>query len=124
MFVKMGLIFGFGLGYLVGVVEGVVIFYLELFGFLYVGVLGYNFNFVIGMFEGVWVVVFGGCVYYYENGNSVVMCLLFEVLCELGVDIVLVINVVGLLWVDMLMGLIMVLMDYINFSGLNLLIGE
>lgn len=122
--VKLGLILGSGLGHLAGAVEGIAIPYSELAGFPHAGVSGHNPNLVIGTLEGVRVAVFGGRAHYYESGNSAVMRLPLEVLCELGADTVIATNAAGSLRPDMPTGSIMALTDHINFSGLNPLIGE
>ncbi len=122
--VKLGLILGSGLGHLAGAVEGIAIPYSELPGFPHAGVSGHNPNLVIGTLEGVRVAVFGGRAHYYESGNSAVMRLPLEVLCELGADTVIATNAAGSLRPDMPTGSIMALTDHINFSGLNPLIGE
>lgn len=122
--VRLGLILGSGLGHLAGAVEGVAIPYADLPGFPHAGVSGHNPHLVIGTLEGVRVAVFGGRAHYYESGNSAVMRLPLEVLCELGATAVIATNAAGSLRPDMPTGDIMALTDHINFAGTNPLIGE
>lgn len=124
-FYKIGMILGFGFGVLVEEVEDVVcIFYFCLIEFLVFIVMFYLSELVVGIFVGVLVVIFFGWVYYYESGDLMVMCIFVEMLKEFGCEVFLVINVVGLLCEDVVLGSLMLIFDYINWLGKNLLIGE
>lgn len=122
--VKLGLILGSGLGHLADAVDGVAIDYDELDGFPPGGVSGHNPKLVIGDLNGVRVAIFGGRAHYYENGQADAMRVPLEILKALGADHVILTNAAGSFRDDIPPGDLMLIIDHINFSGLNPLIGE
>jgi purine-nucleoside phosphorylase len=123
--VDIGLVMGSGLSGLVDAVEeATVVPYADLPGFPGVGVSGHNPNLVIGTIEGMAVAVFGGRAHYYEYGRADAMRLPLETLKALGAETVFLANSAGSLRPAIAPGDLMLIVDHVNLSGANPLIGE
>ncbi len=120
---ELGLILGSGLGHLVDMVEGVKIPYSDLAGFPHASVSGHSPQLAIGQLEGRRVLIFGGRVHYYEQGQADAMRLPLEVFKALGGSKLLITNAAGSLTPECRPGDVMLITDHINFSGRNPLIG-
>jgi purine-nucleoside phosphorylase len=121
----IGLILGSGLGALADEVTDAHVFpFADLPGFPVSGVSGHAGAVVVGMLDGVRVVLLSGRAHYYENGDAGVMRPALETIRALGAERVLLTNAAGSLRDDLPPGSLMALSDHINFSGLNPLIGE
>ena len=119
----LGLILGSGLGHLVDMVEGVKIPYSDLVGFPHASVSGHSPQLAIGQLEGRRVLILGGRVHYYEQGQADAMHLPLEVFKALGGSKLLITNAAGSLTPACRPGDVMLINDHINFSGRNPLIG-
>lgn len=123
--VEVGIVLGSGLGPLADRVEQAVsIPYADLPGFPQGGVSGHQSRLVIGMLGGKRVAVFSGREHYYENGNAAAMRPALEALAGLGAATLILTNAAGSLRPEVGPGSVVVHSDYINWSGLNPLIGE
>lgn len=121
---RYGIVLGSGLGSLVEAVEGAVrIPYSELPSFPESSVSGHAGELVIGLLNGVPVILLSGRVHYYEQGDANAMRGPIEVLKGLGVRSLVLTNSAGSLREDMPPGSVMRISDHINFSGANPLIG-
>ena len=121
---RYGIVLGSGLGSLVEAVEGAVrIPYSELPSFPESSVSGHAGELVIGLLNGVPVILLSGRVHYYEQGDSNAMRGPIGVLKGLGVRSLILTNSAGSLREDMPPGSVMRISDHINFSGANPLIG-
>ena len=123
--VEVGIVLGSGLGPLADRVEHAVsIPYADLPGFPQGGVSGHQSRLVIGMLGGRRVAVFSGREHYYENGNAAAMRPALEALVGLGGSTLILTNAAGSLRPEVGPGSVVVHSDYINWSGMNPLIGE
>ena len=121
---ELGLVLGSGLGHLADAVNVTAIDYADLPGFPHAGVSGHSPKLVIGDLEGTRVAIFGGRAHYYETGRGDAMRLPLEVLAALGAEKLILTNAAGSMRPDIPPGDLMLVVDHINFSGLNPLIGE
>lgn len=122
---RHAIVLGSGLGGLVDeVADPVRIPYALLPGFPQGGVTGHAGELVAGMFGAVPVIFLSGRVHYYENGNPAAMRFPLEVLAGLGVQSLILTNAAGSLRQDLAPGSVMQIIDHINYSGMNPLIGE
>ena len=123
--VDAGIVLGSGLGPLADRVQGAVsIPYENLPGFPAGGVSGHAARLVIGMLGGRKVAVFSGREHYYENGNAAAMRPALEALVGLGAKTLILTNAAGSLRPEVGPTSVVVHSDYINWSGMNPLIGE
>lgn len=122
---RLGIVLGSGLGPLAdAVVDAVRIPYAELPGMPVSKVSAHAGSLVAGRLEGVDVLVFSGRSHFYEAGDASVMRNAIGMLRELGCEGVILTNAAGSLRPEMGPGSLMMLVDHINFSGGNPLIGE
>jgi purine-nucleoside phosphorylase len=122
---KTALVLGSGLGGLVDEVEGAIrIPYSEIPGFPKSGVTGHAGQIVAGRFGGTPVLMLAGRAHYYEHGEAAVMRPALEALAASGVEKLILTNAAGSLEPEMGPGSVMLIIDHINFSGSNPLIGE
>lgn len=113
-----------GLGSLVEKIDvKVVIDYDEIFNFKILMVISYKGCFVCGELNGFFVFVMEGWFYMYEGYLLKQIMFFVWVMKELGVDFLVVFNVCGGMNFYYQCGDIMVIDDYINLMGDNLLIG-
>ena len=123
--VDAGIVLGSGLGPLADRVENAVsIPYADLPGFPQGGVSGHQSRLVIGDLGGRRVAVLSGREHYYENGNAAAMRPALEALKGLGAGTLILTNAAGSLRPEVGPGSVVVHSDYINWSGMNPLIGE
>lgn len=64
-----------------------------------------------------------GCFYFYEGYLMEKVIFFVCVMKVFGVEVLIVINVVGGVNIEFCVGDLMIIIDYINFMGINLLIG-
>ena len=122
---RHAIVLGSGLGGLVGEVRDPVrISYADLPGFPASGVTGHAGELVAGYLGREPVIMLSGRTHYYEHGNPQAMRLPIETLKDLGVRSLLLTNSAGSVREDMPPGSIMQIVDHINYSGMNPLIGE
>jgi purine-nucleoside phosphorylase len=122
---KVALVLGSGLGDLVNEVENAVqIPYAELAGFPQSGVSGHAGKLVAGHFAGTPVLMLAGRAHYYEHGDAAAMRPALEALAGAGIAKLILTNAAGSVDAHMPPGSVMLIMDHINFSGSNPLIGE
>lgn len=120
-----GIVLGSGLGGLADALTGAVSFpYADLSGFPVSTVSAHAGRLVAGGLEGVPVLVFAGRAHYYERGDAAAMRAPIGMLKHLGVGSLLLTNAAGSLREDMPPTSLMMLVDHINLSGANPLIGE
>jgi purine-nucleoside phosphorylase len=123
--VEVGIVLGSGLGPLADRVENATaIPYEKLPGFPQGGVSGHASRLVIGTLGGRRVAVFAGREHYYENGNAAAMRPALEALAGLGAKTLILTNAAGSLRPEVGPTSVVVHSDYINWSGMNPLIGE
>ena len=123
--VEAGIVLGSGLGPLADRVENAAsIPYENLPGFPQGGVSGHAGRLIIGILGGRKVAVFSGREHYYENGNAAAMRPALETLAGLGAKTLILTNAAGSLRPEVGPTSVVVHSDYINWSGMNPLIGE
>jgi purine-nucleoside phosphorylase len=98
--------------------------YRDLPGFPVPRISGHSGEVFAGHLNGRPVLVLRGRGHPYENGDAAVMRPVIEALQALGVAKLILTNAAGSLKPDMRPGSIMLIIDHINFSGMNPLIGE
>jgi len=119
------LILGTGLGGLVDDLEDPVgISYAQIPRFPQSGVSGHSGTLSAGMLGGKRVLVLQGRSHYYESGNAAAMRLPVGVIAQLGAPPLILTNASGSLRADMPPSSLACIIDHINFSGMNPLIGE
>lgn len=98
--------------------------YGDLPGFPQGGVSGHAGRLVAGHLEGTPVVMLAGRVHYYEKGDAGAMRPALTALRDIGITDVILTNAAGSVRQDIAPGDVMQIIDHINYSGLNPLIGE
>jgi purine-nucleoside phosphorylase len=120
----LGIVLGSGLGSLADEVEGAVsIPYQDLPGFPVPTVSGHAGRLVVGELEGKRVALFQGRGHYYERGDSRAMAVAIETFKRLGGRTLFLTNAAGGLNADWRPPALVSIVDHINFSGANPLIG-
>jgi purine-nucleoside phosphorylase len=121
---RYAIVLGSGLGTLVDeITDPIRVPYSELDGFPQSGVSGHAGELVAGYLGREPVIMLSGRVHYYEHGDSRAMQRPIEVLQGLGVQCLILTNSAGSLRTDMPPGSVMQIVDHINYSGMNPLIG-
>ncbi|WBW50599.1 purine-nucleoside phosphorylase [Peptoniphilus equinus] len=121
---KIGLILGSGLGDFVEAFEDtVVIDYKDIPGFGTSTVKGHEGHLVFGTVGGKNVVAMQGRIHYYEGKGIDSVVAPVKILCDLGIEKLIVTNACGAVNTDFKPGDLMLIRDHINFSGQNPLIG-
>ena len=122
---ETALVLGSGLGNLIDAVEIVSRApYSELSDFDAGNVSGHGGELISGHIGSHLVLVLSGRVHYYEQGDPAAMRKPLEALKRVGVNRIVLTNSAGSLDPDAGPGSIMQIVDHINFSGTNPLIGE
>ena len=123
---KMAVVLGSGLGALVKEFsEGaLVVSFRTLWPFINTEVEGHDRNVVIGMLCGVPTVAFAGRLHLYEGYTAQQVAQMVLLAKELGVTDILLTNAAGCIREDWHRGDLMVIVDHINFTGENPLIGS
>lgn len=125
MMPRVAIVLGSGLGSLVDeLTDAVHIPFSELPDFPASGVSGHAGELVAGYLGREPVIMLSGRVHYYEKGNAAAMRVPIEALAGLGVQSLILTNSAGSLREDMPPGSVMQIVDHINYSGMNPLIGE
>jgi purine-nucleoside phosphorylase len=120
----LGIVLGSGLGGLADEVEGALaIPYHELPGFPLPSVSGHAGRLVVGALEGRRVALFQGRGHYYERGDARAMGGAIEAFARLGGRALLLTNAAGALREEWTPPALVAIVDHINFSGTNPLIG-
>jgi purine-nucleoside phosphorylase len=123
--IEAGIVLGSGLSAIGEMLEEpIAIPYTELKGFPGGGVSGHGRDLLIGRLGGKRVAVLTGREHYYENGNADAMRVALETLADLGAQTLLLTNSAGGLREDIAPGDLMLIVDHINYAGMNPLIGE
>jgi len=121
---EIGLILGSGLGDLAESVSSpVIIDYKDIPGFPATTVPGHAGRFVIGNYQGKSVIVMQGRFHYYEGNDMETVVLPVRVMKLLGVKTLIVTNAAGGINPNFQPADLMVILDHINFSGMNPLRG-
>jgi len=122
---RIGIVLGSGLGEFSSSVEGAVaIPYGDLEGFPAPSVSGHAGTLVLGRIGNEDVAVLSGRAHYYEHGRADAMRPALETLKALGIADLVLTNAAGSLRIEHNPGAVMLILDHINFSGTNPLIGE
>ncbi len=122
---KIALVLGSGLGEFADSIEKIAeISYADLEGFPVSGVGGHAGKLILGTVGGTQVVAMQGRVHYYENGQADAMRVPIHCFKELGCDIVILTNAAGSLDYNAGPGSVMLIKDYINFTGMSPLFTE
>ena len=122
---RVAIVLGSGLGFLADeVVNPIRIPYKTVPGFPEPGVAGHKGELVVGMLEGVPVIVQAGRFHLYEGHPAAVAGLPARVFAELGVGILIVTNAAGGVRRTFPGGTLMLIADHINLMWRNPLIGQ
>lgn len=122
---KIALVLGSGLGEFADSIEKIAeISYADLDGFPASGVGGHAGNFILGKVGGTEVVAMQGRVHYYEDGQVDAMKTPIKCFKELGCEIVILTNAAGSLDYNAGPGSVMLIKDYVNFTGMSPLFKE
>ncbi|MBX9741684.1 MAG: purine-nucleoside phosphorylase [Beijerinckiaceae bacterium] len=122
--IDLAIVLGTGLGDVVAACAGdVALSYADLPGFPRADVSGHAGRLVIGRRGGVRVAWLQGRAHFYEDGDAAAMSGALETLASLGATRLLVTSASGGTRADVAPGSLMRLVDHINFSGRNPLIG-
>ncbi len=123
--VDVAIVLGTGLGAIADAVENAVsIPYADIPGFPASEVSGHTGRLVVGTWEKARVAIMQGRFHYYENGDAAAMRTPLETLAQLGVQTLILTNSAGSMHPDWYPGSMALIMDHINLSGLNPLIGS
>ena len=122
---RVGIVLGSGLGdFSKSVEDAVAIPFGDLEGFPAPSVSGHAGTLFVGRIGGESVVVLSGRAHYYEHGRPDVMRPALETLKALGISDLVLTNAAGGLREELPPGSVMLIVDHINFSGTNPMIGE
>lgn len=121
---RVGLVLGSGLGGLAAQLNAAAaIPYGELQGFPAAGVSGHEGTLHAGRLGGLDCAVLSGRSHYYEQGRADAMRVPLETLRALGVSTLILTNAAGSVRPEVGPGSVMLIVDHINYSGMNPLIG-
>jgi purine-nucleoside phosphorylase len=121
----LGIVLGSGLGpFAEEAANSVSVAYTELPGFPIPRVEGHAGRFVVGEIEGKRVALFQGRGHYYERGDAGVMRVAIDTFKSLGGECLLLTNAAGGLRTEWKPPSLVAIVDHINFSGTNPLIGH
>ncbi|VAW38533.1 Purine nucleoside phosphorylase [hydrothermal vent metagenome] len=122
---KVAMILGSGLGDFADSIKKIAeIPYTELDGFPISGVGGHAGKLILGTVAGVQVIAMQGRVHYYENAQVAAMKVPIHCFKQLGCELIILTNAAGSLDVKTGPGSIMLISDYINFTGVSPLFSE
>jgi purine-nucleoside phosphorylase len=122
---RVGVVLGSGLGAFAERISGRTLLpYGEIPGFPTSGVAGHKGELVLGELGGVPVAVMSGRVHFYEGYSMKEVTLPMRVLAGLGVGAVVITNAAGAVNPTYVPGDFMVIVDHINMTGQNPLIGH
>lgn len=122
---RTAIVLGSGLGGLAARVEdAVTIPYGDIPGFPVSAVPGHAGQLILGRLGGVEVMLFAGRSHYYEAGVADVMYLPLQVARAMGVEVLLLSNAAGSTRGELGPGTLMMIIDHVNWSGRNPLIGH
>ncbi len=123
--IDVAIVLGTGLGAIADAVENSLsIPYADLPGFPSAGVSGHAGRLVVGTWEGSRIAIMQGRSHYYETGDAAAMKTPLETLARLGAQTLILTNSAGSLHPDWYPGSMALIVDHINISGLNPLIGS
>ncbi len=121
---RVGIVLGSGLGAVADAVEDpVVVGYEELPGFPRPTVFGHAARAVLGTISGVPVAVLQGRAHLYEGGDLAALRTPVRALRAAGAEILVLTNAAGSLRPSVGPGSLMAIIDHINMTGVNLLMG-
>ncbi len=122
---KIALILGSGLGEFADSIKKIAeIPYSDLEGFPVSRIAGHAGNLILGEIAGVEIIAMQGRVHYYENGQVEAMKTPIRCFKELGCETVILTNAAGSLDYNAGPGSVMLITDYINFTGVSPLFSE
>ncbi|MCF6289253.1 MAG: purine-nucleoside phosphorylase [Proteobacteria bacterium] len=122
---KIALVLGSGLGEFADSIEKIAeISYDKLEGFPVSAVKGHAGKLILGSVSGVQIIAMQGRVHYYENGQVEAMKVPIHCFKELGCEVVTLTNAAGSLDYNAGPGSVMLITDYINFTGVSPLFSE
>jgi purine-nucleoside phosphorylase len=122
--VEVAFVLGTGLGDMAdGVENPIIIPYSELPGFPQLTISGHDGRLVVGKLEDTMVAFMQGRSHYYEHGDPRAMANPLETMALLGVQNLILTASAGSVKPDLYPGNLMLVVDHINFNGLNPLIG-
>ena len=121
---KIAIILGSGLGGLADRIErAVTVPYAELPGFPVLTVMGHTGALVVGLLNGVPVIVLKGRKHFYETDDPYPLKTMVRTLRAVGVETLFLSNAAGSLRASIGVSQLMLITDHINFLGLNPLTG-
>ena len=121
---KAGFVLGTGLGSILNCVENpLLVPFADLPGFPLPGVDSHAGSFIIGMVEGVPVIIQQGRCHLYEGYTAADVCLGTRVMATLGIETLVITNAAGALNPQFSAGSVMTITDHINLTGLSPLTG-
>lgn len=122
---KIALVLGSGLGEFADSIEKIAeISYADLEGFPVSGVGGHAGKLILGVVGETQIVAMQGRVHYYENGQVDAMKTPIHCFKQLGCELVILTNAAGSLDYNAGPGSVMLVTDYINFTGMSPLFAE
>lgn len=122
---KIALVLGSGLGEFADSIEKIAeISYDKLEGFPISAVKGHAGRLILGSVGGTQVIAMQGRVHYYENAQVEAMKTPIHCFKELGCELIILTNAAGSLDTNAGPGSVMVINDYINFTGVSPLFSE
>ncbi|MCB1603957.1 MAG: purine-nucleoside phosphorylase [Gammaproteobacteria bacterium] len=122
---QIALVLGSGLGEFADSIDKIrEISYADLDGFPQSGVAGHAGKLILGKVEGVEIIAMQGRVHYYENAQAEAMRTPIHCFKELGCEMIILTNAAGSLDTNKPPGSVMLINDYINFTGVSPLFSE
>ncbi len=122
---KIALVLGSGLGEFADSIEKLAeVSYQDLAGFPQSGVSGHAGQLILGKIGGQFIIAMQGRVHYYENGQIDAMKTPIHCFKQLGCELIIVTNAAGSLDINAGPGSVMLIKDYINFTGMSPLFAE
>lgn len=122
---KIALVLGSGLGEFADSIEKLAeIPYHDLTGFPQSGVSGHAGQLILGKIGQQSIIAMQGRVHYYENGQIDAMKVPIHCFKQLGCELIILTNAAGSLDINAGPGSVMLIKDYINFTGMSPLFGE
>ncbi len=122
---QIALVLGSGLGEFADSIEKIAeISYDKLEGFSISAVEGHAGKLILGTVGGVQIIAMQGRVHYYENAQVEAMKVPIHCFKELGCEMIILTNAAGSLDTNAGPGSVMVINDYINFTGVSPLFSE
>lgn len=122
---KLAFILGSGLGHLIDEMDVIArVPYSDCPGFFKSTVVGHKGEFVFGHLQSVPVACMNGRVHLFEGASREQVCAPIRLMRRLGCTTLLLTNATGCLGTHLSPGALVLIKDHLNFSGVNVLVGE